>query len=109
MGLVYVTNLSDADHEDSHGGVTYKFPQQVSVEVPDHVASDLLGYGHSDKTQFVVRLGWCKTSPELPQALQRLEQFQITDEPVPYRSLPSAVGEVTPFPQGRGRKAMRAA
>ncbi len=109
MRVVYVTNLSDTDHADSHGGVVYKFPQHISIEVPENVAADLLGYGHPDKTEFVVRLGWCKTSQELPQALQRLEQFSITAEPVPYRSLPSAVGEVTPFPQGRGRKAIRAA
>lgn len=109
MGVVYVTNYSDADHVDSHGGVVYEFTRQVSVEVPDNVAADLFGYGHRNKHEFVARLGWAKTSLEMPQALQRLEQFHITAEPVSNRSLPSAVGEVTPFPQGRGRKAIRAA
>ena len=106
---VYVTNYSDADHVDSHGGVVYQFKRQVSVEVPENVASDLFGYGHANREEFVVRLGWAKTSVEMPQALQRLDAFQISAEPVQNRSLYPAVGEVTPFPQGRGRKAARAA
>lgn len=109
MSVVYVTNYSDADHVDSHGGVVYQFKKQVSVEVPQNVASDLFGYGHINKEEFVVRLGWAKTSVEMPQALQKLEQFHISAEPVSNRSLPSAVGQVTPFPQGRGRKSIRAA
>ena len=109
MRVVYVTNESDADHSDSYGGVTYQFKRGECVEIPADVACELLGYGHHDKEQFVVRLGWTRDSTDMPQALQRLAQFHISTEPVQNRSLPSAVGEVTPFRQGRGRNAMRVA
>lgn len=107
MNVVYVTNLSDADHVDKHGGVTYEFKKGVTVEVPEQVASDCFGYGHHNKEQFVVRLGWSKTSNDMPQALQRLSQFDISAEkPTQDRYLPSAVGEVTPLPvKAWGRKA----
>jgi hypothetical protein len=111
MGAVYVTNCSESDHADSYGGVRYEFKRGATVEVPDVVASELLGYGHSRKEQFVVRLGWSKTNQDMPQALRKLAQFQIAHEPPRQnRVSPFAVGEVTPMSDAtRGRKAIQRA
>ena len=106
MSVVYVINRSGTDHADSYGGVRYEFKRDRVVELPTHVATELFGYGQRDKEQFVVRLGWSKDSNDMPQALQRLDQFHISEEQPKDRYLASAVGEVTPFPDaGRGRKA----
>lgn len=111
MGAVYVTNQSESDHADSYGGVRYEFRRGVTVEVPDTVASELLGYGHSQKEQFVVRLGWSKTNLDMPQALKRLGQFHMSlQPPTQNRVSPFAVGEVTPMSDAtRGRKAIQRA
>lgn len=106
MSVVYVTNRSGTDHADSYGGVRYEFDCGKPVEVPAHVATELFGYGQHNKEQYVVRLGWTKDSTDMPQALQRLEKFHISEELPKDRYLASAVGSVTSFPDaGRGRKA----
>lgn len=104
---VYVTNTGDFDHSDSYVGVSYSFPRGQSVEVPEAVAENLLGYGFQDKTEFVVRLGWSKTNLDMPEALAKLDKFLVTNEPVQNRSLPSAVGPVSlQTERSVGRKAI---
>ncbi len=107
MTTVYVTNVGDFDHSDSYCGVVYKFPRGISVEVPLAAAENLLGFGQEDKTEFVVRLGWSKTSLDMPQALEKLACLRVTQEPVQNRSLPSAVGAVSlQIARSGGRKAI---
>lgn len=103
---LYVTNTGDFDHSDSYDGVLYRFPRGRSVEVTEVVAENCFGYGHPQKFDFVVRLGWTRDSRDLPEALAKLDKFLITPEPVQDRSLPSAVG-VVPLQAERsvGRKA----
>ena len=107
MTTVYVTNVGDFDHSDSYCGFVYKFPRGISVEIPVEAAENLLGFGHDDKTDFVVRLGWSKTSQDMPKALEKLACLRVTQEPVQNRSLPSAVGAVSlQIARSGGRKAI---
>jgi hypothetical protein len=107
MSVVFVTNYGDSEHTDSYLGVSYTFRRGVTLELPENAARELLGYGHTDKTPFVVRLGWPVTSLDVPQAIERLNKIEISREPpVQNRYLPSAVG-VVPLHSARraGRKA----
>lgn len=107
MTTVYVTNQGDFDHSDSYVGVPYHFPRGISVELPLEAAENLLGYGFPDKTEFVIRLGWSKTSQDMPEALEKLDKFKFSDEPFQNRSLPSAVGTVPlQIARSAGRKAI---
>lgn len=107
MSVVYVTNRGDSEHTDTYLGVSYTFRRGVTLELPIEAARELLGYGHSDKTPFVVRLGWPVTALDVPKAVERLNEIEIsTEPPVQNRYLPSAVG-VVPLHSARraGRKA----
>lgn len=111
MDVVFVTNRGDAEHTDSYLGVTYEFARGVTLEMPVQAARELLGYGHSDKTQFVIRLGWPKTNLDVPEAIERLNKIEISKTPPEKnRSVPSAVGPVLLHPEkGVGRKAIQRA
>ena len=102
MSVVFVTNKGDTEHTDSYLGVTYTFTPGVTVQMPEEAARNILGYGHHDKTQFVVRLGWPKTNLDVPRAIERLNMIEVSDSPpVQNRYLPSAVGPV-PLHSGKG-------
>ena len=106
MSIVFVTNRGDTEHTDSYLGVTYTFTPGVTLQMPPEAARELLGYGYTDKTQFVVRLGWPKTNLDVPSAVERLNLIEVSEQPpVQNRSLPSAVGPVPLHSvKGAGRK-----
>ena len=94
MDNVWVVNKTDKETSSMWNGKVYSFPPGKPVEVPHAVAQNVFGYGLSDKFEFVVRLGWTKDSNDLPQALERLSQFEITAErPQDYRATSPAVGQ----------------
>jgi hypothetical protein len=94
MNNVWVVNKTDKAVSSQWNGKLYSFTPSEPVEIPFDVAQNVLGYGLADKFEFVVRLGWTKDSNDLPQALERLEKFEITPErPKDYRATSPAVDQ----------------
>jgi len=94
MENVWVVNRTDVELSAMWHGKIYVFPPSKPVEVSFDVAQNVLGYGLGDKFEFVVRHGWTKDSNDLPQALERLQKFEITTErPQDYRATSPAVGQ----------------
>jgi hypothetical protein len=104
--IVYVTNIGEKPLTDGWDGVQYAFLPGKTVEVPVFVAGHIFGYGFEDKTEHVVRLGWAKTTNDIPGALANLENFVIsTESPEVRRSVPPGKADsAQPLPvasQGR--------
>ena len=112
MTTVYVTNRSDKTLIDEYAYKTYKFPVNESVEVPVAVAGHLFGYEQEDKVPAMVRIGLCKSTNEIEEALVKLAKFEITlEKPEQDRFLSPGDDLVTPLvPKAqRGPKVEKAA
>lgn len=94
--LVYVTNHSDKKLDFVYAYENYEFPVGKTVALSPKAAKHIFGYGDKDKEPYLARLGWIRLHSELEQGLERLEKFEITEQPPVEkdRSLPSAVGVV---------------
>lgn len=79
MSSVWILNKTSEELTDKWAGETYKFPPNIPVEVPIEVAIHTFGYLKNDKTENLVRLGWTKTNLDMPKALERLNQFDISE------------------------------
>lgn len=77
---MWVTNTSDANHEDGYHGKSYSFPVGVPVEIPDGMAEHCFGHGREEKAVVLARLGWTRLASDIPKGLERLAAFKITDE-----------------------------
>lgn len=112
MTTVYVTNRSEKTLVDEYAYKTYKFPVNETVEVDVSVARHLFGYEQEDKLPAMVRIGLCKSTNDIEDALKKLEQFEIAqDKPKQDRFLSPGDDSVTPLvPKAReGRKVVNAA
>lgn len=79
--IVYVTNTSNEDFQDAWDGKRIDFPVGETVALPEPVAAKLFGYGQTDRTPQIARLGWSATHNDLPKALERLDKFVISKNP----------------------------
>lgn len=75
--MLTVTNNSDCGISDRYNGVNYSFPVGSTVAVPDEVVKHIFGIGEGDKTPFLVRLGWMRTSADEAEAMSRLGNFSF--------------------------------
>lgn len=92
MNNVWVVNKTDKELKSQWNGKMYSIPPSEPTEIPHDVAQNVLGYGLNEKFEFVVRLGWTKDSNDLPQALERLSQFEVyAERPQGYRATSPAV------------------
>lgn len=64
-----------------YNGKDYAFPFGEPVNVPLEVARHLFGLGSDDKSAALARLGWAKSSDELPEAIERLGNIRFDDLP----------------------------
>lgn len=113
MSTVWVVNKSDTEFSKGWDERTFVFKPNVPVEVPLSFAKNVLGYESGDKYDVVVRLGWTKTSTDLPEAFARLNKVEITsDRPNVYCETSPAVDR-SPVPvitrHGRGKGTQAAA
>lgn len=99
---MWVTNRTRDTVSVTWRGETFQFAPDTPVDVPMGVAEDFFGYGLPDKTEALLRLGWVRMAIDIPAALRRLDEIEITNEqPQSYRSpSPAAVGS-TPLPLRR--------
>jgi hypothetical protein len=110
MSSVWVRNTGDDFIKDGFNGGFYEFAPGTETEIPDEAAAHIFGYGRQDKYQFVVRLGWTKTTNDLPEAYARLEKFVISDHPTQTHHFTSPVVDQVPLPpvkRGRERVQLR--
>jgi hypothetical protein len=101
MTVIYVTNRSDKKLKDGLGGVFYTFPKDTTVEIPEEVARHIFGYGIEDKEVYLARLGWCRTSNDLEDALKILDQWEISTQPPKKDQSLSPLVEKVPLPAKR--------
>jgi hypothetical protein len=64
-----------------YNGKDYAFPFGEPVNVHLDVARHLFGLGSDDKSAALARLGWAKSSDELPEAIERLSNIHFEDLP----------------------------
>jgi hypothetical protein len=64
-----------------YNGKDYVFPFGEPVNVHLDVARHLFGLGSDDKSAALARLGWAKSSDELPEAIERLSNIHFEDLP----------------------------
>src|SRR5271166_4839859 len=62
-------------------GKDYVFPIREPVNVHVEVAKHIFGLGVDDKSAAFARLGWIKSSDEIPEALERLQNIHFDDLP----------------------------
>jgi len=106
MHTVWVTNKDDHDLHTRWHGRSYVFKIGESVELEYDVAQNIFGYELADKMEFLVRLGWTHSSPDVPAALERLARYEITRERPSLPRAPSPAVGPTPFPvikRGKGK------
>lgn len=110
MSSVWVINKTNDILIDGWDGQKYEFLPRKPVEVPRIVAQHVFGYGLESKTEVLVRLGWTKTANDLPEALAKLKQFEISEtRPQAHRETSPTVNR-TPLPvprrgEGKGTQA----
>lgn len=111
MTTVYVTNRGEKTLIDEYAYKTYKFPVDEPVEVDVSVARHLFGYEQEDKLPAMVRIGLCRSTNEIEEALVKLAKFEITLEKPKDRFLSPGDDLVTPLvPKAqRGRTVEKAA
>lgn len=76
MNEIFVTNRNDFFHEDAFDGEVYRFPQGEKVTVPVIAAEHMFGFGKTDKTETLVRLGWGNLAND--EGVKRLAKFVFT-------------------------------
>jgi len=93
---VYIPNNSEKRLVADFKYEQFEFPVSKTVPLSAEAARHIFGYGEQDKEPYLARLGFIRLHSELPQALERLAEFEISEEPPveKNRSLPSAVGVV---------------
>jgi hypothetical protein len=104
--MVWVHNKGQEFLVDHWDGKPYSFSPNKPIEVPDHVARHIFGYGLEDKVPVLARLGWTQTLVDVPKAMERLNKFVITSEkPQPYHATSPVVDQVPSLAsrQGRGK------
>lgn len=103
--MIYVTNRGGQHAEGRFCNQKFDFPPDRSVPVPLEVARHIFGYGDDNKEPYLIRLGWLRMSTDWDRAIERLNQFQFTKEPIRTgQSLAPLVERVAP-PLGRRPKA----
>ena len=107
---IFVTNNSDQDLKDGFGGVFYNFVQGSTVEIPLEAAKHIFGYEQEDKTPYLARLGWAKTTNELKDGLQRLSKWELSTQPPQKNQSLSPLVERVPLPSQKkaGGKVLKA-
>lgn len=104
--MVWVHNKGQEFLVGHWDGKAYNFSPNKTIEVPDHVARHIFGYGIEDKIPVFARLGWTQTYNDVPKAMERLSKFVITAEkPQAYHATSPVVDQVPSLAsrQGRGK------
>ena len=80
VGYIRVTN-GNASLVGRYNGRDYHFKKDVPIDVPEIVAKHVFGFGMDDKSVALNRLGWARTSDELPIGMEKLGNVSFDDPP----------------------------
>jgi len=94
---IWVTNGSEKAIKGRYNGEDYEFPVGVPTPVEQDAAAHIFGFGVSDKSRALTRLGWYITSDQEEAAVARLAQIQFGASPP---DAASAVAESDSPPSG---------
>lgn len=75
-----------------YAGKDYVFKPNVPVDVHEVVAHHVFGFGADDKTSALNRLGFLKSSDDLPEANKKLAKVKFTDPPEMIEAPPKTRG-----------------
>lgn len=84
MSEIFVTNHNDFTHSDSFNGEEFFFQPEEKVQISEDAAAHMFGFGRSDKTENLVRLGWATKMNDRGQqvnddgGIKRLAAFVFT-------------------------------
>jgi hypothetical protein len=78
---VRVTNGNRETVLGRFNGQDFAFKSGEPVDIPIVVARHVFAFGLKDKTAALNRIGWAKTSEEVPYGLQKLEKVTFDDPP----------------------------
>jgi hypothetical protein len=101
MSNIFVTNNSDTPLHDGYCGVFYDFKVGETLEIPVEAARHIFGYGDDDKQPYLARLGWARTSNDIPEGLKRLDQWSFSDSKPEKNQLLTPLVERVPLPSSR--------
>ena len=105
---VWVENTGTELVQASWDGVIYTLSPDSIVEVPVSLAQTYFGFEVEDKEPSLIRLGWVKTTNDIPAAMERLAAFKTTLEPpANRRSLSPATVQALPTAQKRAVGSVR--
>lgn len=107
-GHVRVT-IPDGRVIGRYDGADYVFKAGEPLDVPEIVAQHVFGFGLTDKSAALARLGWATKTEEIEQAMERLFQVQFDDPPemieVPRKQrAPKKAGDARPLVNAGGPK-----
>lgn len=69
---IVVTNGTEKTIKGRYAGQDHEFPVGVEVAVSADIARHIFGFGESDKTEALTRLGWMVSSSDAEVAYERL-------------------------------------
>ena len=81
--MLKVTNNNDFDLNDRFDGTDYTFPAGKSVMLAQPAAKHIFGFGDDNKTPYLSRQGWLRTSGDTKEAHEKLNNFVFSDANVP--------------------------
>jgi hypothetical protein len=82
--MIFVTNKNDFEHQDRFDGIDYFFVPGEKVALPEEAAAHMFGFGRSDKTENLIRLGWNlkqedgKVTDDTDAGVSKLRKFVFT-------------------------------
>lgn len=69
---IVVTNNTEKVIKARYSGENYLFPVGEPITISESAAQHIFGFGNSDKTNALLRLGWMPTSDEYDNAIEKL-------------------------------------
>ncbi len=73
---IFVTNNNEFTHVDKFDGVEYIWEPGQKLLIDEDAAAHMFGYGRSDKTENLIRIGWSNLFND--EGVVRLSKFIFT-------------------------------
>jgi hypothetical protein len=75
--MLIVTNNNTFDLNDRYNGIDFSFPVGQRVAIDEVAARHIFGFGDADKTPYLVRQGWMRSTGEFESAMKALNGFSF--------------------------------
>lgn len=95
---MFVTNKWNRTLTVDYACKEIKFEVGKTVELDESAVRHIFGYGVENKEPYMASLGLTKTTNDIPEGLEILARFVITDSKLPKDDVLSPVVERVPLP-----------